>query len=149
MIAAMTFVKGTPKPPNSGRRKGSVNKGTIRERLLVTQSADREIVNKVLEEAKAGDIEARRLYFRYLRPPMHECFILPTEYRAPTNVEEARALVLELGERLTKGELSLQAHDALVGGLRAYLADKAAEHEHRLAELEDVIRNEGPDELRH
>jgi hypothetical protein len=57
--------------------------------------------------------------------------------------------VLELGERLTKGELSLQAHYALVGGLRAYLADKAAEHEHRLSELEDVIRNEGPDELRH
>jgi hypothetical protein len=145
----MTFVKGQAKPANGGRRKGTPNKRTVAERLRIANGPDRAIVDKVIEDARAGDIEARRLYFRYLRPPLHETFLFPVDYRAPSNAEEARALVLELGERLTKGEMSLQAHDALVGGLRAYLTDKSAEQGRQLDELEGALRGDETDELRH
>jgi hypothetical protein len=143
----MTFVKGEPRPPNAGRRAGTPNKATVRERELrrVASEDDRTIVNDVIQRAKAGDVEARRLYFRYLRPPLHESFILPVEYRAPRSPEEARALVLELGERLTRGEISVQAHSVLVEGLKVYLTDKAAEQGRRLDELEGALRGEEPD----
>ena len=61
-------------------------------------------------------------------------------YAAPTTVEEARALILGLGERLARGEISVIAHDALINGLKVYLGDKAAEQEKILARLETSLR---------
>jgi hypothetical protein len=37
----MPFAKGHPKPPNSGKRKGSVNKGTERARRLIAEGGRR------------------------------------------------------------------------------------------------------------
>ena len=62
------------------------------------------------------------------------------DYAAPKTADEARGLILELGERLAKREISVEAHDALVGGIKAYLSDKAAEQQKRLDELEDALR---------
>jgi hypothetical protein len=88
--------------------------------------------------AEAGDIESRRLYFRHLRPPppRPETFVGPIDYARPETVEAARHRILDLGGRLAKHEISLEAHDALVNGLKAYLSDKAAEQERRLQALE-------------
>jgi hypothetical protein len=66
----------------------------------------------------------------YQRPkptPSHtEAFVAVEGYEEPKTVEEARALILTLGARLAKGEVSVQAHDALINGLKAYLGDKAS-----------------------
>ena len=62
---------------------------------------------------------------------------MATRSRRP--VEEARALILKLGVRLARAEISVQAHDALINGLRAYLGDKAAEQEKILARLETSL----------
>ena len=138
----MVFVRGKPRPPHAGRRKGTPNKGTERERRLIAEDDDKEIVKQVIANAKAGDVEARRVYFRFLRPPPSrpETYIGPIDYEAPKSVEGGRAAILELGERLAKHEISVEAHDALVNGIRAYLGDKAAEQQKKLDELEDALR---------
>jgi hypothetical protein len=41
---------------------------------------------------------------------------------------------------LAKGEISVIAHDALINGLKVFLADKAAEQEKILARLETSLR---------
>jgi hypothetical protein len=129
-----------------GRVKGSRNKKTIaRDRYAAALAADEaEIVAKVIEAAKAGDPEARRLFFRYVRsPPSHETFVRPTEYTIPQTVEEARGRLLELGERMMRGEIGIEAYEALVSGLRAYLGDRAAEQQRELDMLKDTLRGGG------
>jgi hypothetical protein len=130
------FTKGHAKV--GGRRKGALNHNTMRERRLVADKDDRKIIDGVIEASKAGDASARVVYFRYVRPasPRAGTFLKPIDYKVPTTVEEAHAAILALGGRLAKGEISLEAHDALVGGLRAFLAAKAAEQERRPSELE-------------
>jgi hypothetical protein len=55
----------------------------------------------------------------------------------------AREAILALGGRLAKGEISVELHDGLINGLRAFLGDKAAEQKRRLAELEENLRSSG------
>jgi len=96
----------------------------------------------VIADAKIKDVEARRLYFRYVRPPPpRETFVGPIDYAAPKTIEEARLRILALGERLAKREISVEAHNALVDNLKAYLSDKATEQQKRLDELEDAVRS--------
>ena len=59
---------------------------------------------------------------------------------SPKTIEEARRAILELGERLAKGELPIELHDALVNGIKAYLGDRAVEQEKILARLEGSLR---------
>ena len=138
----MSFTKGQPKPPNSGKRKGSVNKGTERARRLIAEGDDKIIIDKIVADAKNGDAEARRLYVRNLRPPppRPETYIGPIDYVKPTDVEGAREAILVLGERAANHEISVEAHDVLVNGLKVYLADKAAEQQRKLDELEEALR---------
>jgi hypothetical protein len=79
-------------------------------------------------------------------PVQTEMFLTPVDYTAPTTPDEARSLVLTLGERLARGALSLQAHDALVAGLRAYLGDQAMALEEQVAALEDLVHYGPPQE---
>jgi hypothetical protein len=140
----MPFAKGKPRPAGAGRRKGTPNHGTERARRLISEEADKEIVDKVIEAAKLNDPDARRIYFRHLRPPLPrvEAFIGPIDYTAPTTPEEARVMILVLGGRLARSEISLEAHNALLDNLKAYLGDKAAEQERRLSELENAFLDE-------
>jgi hypothetical protein len=130
------FRKGRQK--TGGRARGTPNHNTVRERRLISEAADRRIVHKTVTEAEAGNPGAQALYYRFLRPsrPRPETFVGPIDYVAPATVEEARARILELGARLARGEISIEAHDSLVGGLKAFLGDKAADQERRLADLE-------------
>jgi hypothetical protein len=137
------FTKGAPKPPNSGKRKGSHNKGTERARRLIFEADDKAIVDRVILGAKNGEPEPLRVYFRYLRPPTPR-FLNPIDYTPPQSLEEARAAFLALGKRLMDGEIPLEAHDALIAGLKAYLGDMTAEQEKRLARLEDLLRDGEP-----
>ncbi|HZZ21397.1 MAG TPA: hypothetical protein VFE60_01960 [Roseiarcus sp.] len=74
-------------------------------------------------------------------PTRVETFIAPVPFAAPKTVEAAREAILELLVRLASGELSIEAFDAIVGGLKAYLGDKAAEQQKILDRLfEDAVR---------
>jgi hypothetical protein len=70
------------------------------------------------------------------------------EHKTPTSVEEARAEILELSERLTRGEISLETHDAKVNDLRIFLGDTAVEQKRELNRLKDALEEGGDDELR-
>jgi hypothetical protein len=69
-------------------------------------------------------------------------FVGPVDYAAPKTVDEARAALLELGgERLARREIPIELHDALVNGIRVWLADHTVEQERRLCKLEDALRS--------
>ena len=145
----MTFTKGTPKPANGGRKRGTRNRRTIAaagrpdalEHLEKVMTATAETDPLILPDMKLRAAIALA-HFQHSKPaPTRiETFIGPIDYTKPATVEEARAALLELGERLARREISVEAHDALVGGLRAYLGDKAAEQERILARLEASLR---------
>jgi hypothetical protein len=134
------FVKGKPRPASSGRRAGTPNKATQAQqaRQAKANADDEEIIRKVIEGCKANDPEALRIYFRHLRP-LPQRYLGPHEYRAPQDIETARAMILTLGEQLAAGRIAAELHDSLVNGLKAYLGDKAAEQEKRLLELEALL----------
>ena len=81
-------------------------------------------------------------------PVASETFIGLDGYTAPTSPQEARELILTLGERMARREVSVEAHDALVGGLKVYLGDQAMALEEQVAELEDLVRYGPPSEER-
>ena len=136
------FTKGKPK--TGGRRRGTSNRGTERARRLISEGDDKEIVDAIVRDAKNNDVEARRLYLRHLRPPPpRETFVGPIDYTKPKTVEEARAALLELGVRLAKHEISVELHDSLIAGIKAYLADRTVEQEERLMRIEDTLRRRG------
>ncbi len=60
---------------------------------------------------------------------------------ALAGVSPASTVILKLGARLARGEISVTAHDALVAGLKAYLSDRAAEQQKILDELADSLRH--------
>jgi hypothetical protein len=69
-------------------------------------------------------------------------FVGPVDCAAPKTVDEARAALLELGgERLARREIPIELHDALVNGIRVWLADHTVEQERRLCKLEDALRS--------
>ena len=74
---------------------------------------------------------------------MSATFVGLADYVAPATPEEARAFILKLGERLARREVSVEAHDALIGGLQTFLGDKAAEQEKKLEAFEEYIRHGG------
>ena len=137
----MKFAPGNK--ASRGRPKGARDKATaIAEKLFAADI--KEVAEKVVQAAKNGESWACRLIIERLIGPVRETpetFLSPlTGYVAPQTPEEARQSLLKLGERLARGELSIQAHDALVAGLRAYLGDAAMALEAQLAELEDLVR---------
>jgi hypothetical protein len=119
----------------------------VHERRLLAafDDDDKAIVERVILAARNGDPEATRIYFRFLRPsPAREMFVRPVSYAKPETVEEARATLLVLGVRLARGEISIEAHDTLVGGLKVYLSDRAAEQQKQLDALEDSVAADRP-----
>jgi hypothetical protein len=145
----MTFAPGKTK--TGGRMAGKRNKRTLAaaEKLDALKHLVEVIENK--DGTITPDLKLRAAIalagFQHPRPaPVQtEMFLTPVDYVAPTSPEEARQTVLRLGERLARGEVSLQAHDSIVAGLRAYLGDAAMALE-QLAELEDLVRYGPPTE---
>jgi hypothetical protein len=129
----MTFAKGQPKPPNSGKRKGSINKSTARARRLT--SDDDEIVRRTVGDAKTGNLQAAALYYRFLRPPRPTPKFVPTPIglKPVTTAKEAAAQIAAVIARLDAGELDLESSHALLEALRAFVAAYTA------VELEDEV----------
>jgi hypothetical protein len=127
----MQFAKGKPRPPNSGRRKGSPNKGTERARRLISEADDKAIVDKVVEAAKTGaDPHATGLYFRYLRPPLpRSASVWPIDLEPPKTAQEAREAIARVTSMIAKAEIDGEHGSRIVAGLEAYLGARAAELE--------------------
>jgi hypothetical protein len=149
----MRFVRGQPKPAKGGRKKGVRNKRTV---AAASKAAHPDALDHLAAVMAAKDdptitpelkLRAAIGLAAYQHPkpfPLKETFVGPIDYAAPKTVEEARRAILELGQRLAKGEIPVELHDALVGGLKAYLGDRAAEQQKKLDELEAALREAGP-----
>jgi hypothetical protein len=139
----MAFANGKPRPANSGRKKGARNKRSLAGAPNTYPDA-LEHLAKVMTSADGTvtpDLKLRAAValaqYQHSKPTPARCGTLidPIPYTAPKTVEEARSLILELGERLAKGEIPVEQHDALVAGIRAYFGDKAAEQQKILDDL--------------
>ena len=147
----MAFAPGKPK--TGGRRPGQRNRRTIEAAIAKTDALKylSDLIDSE-DETIGRDLKVKAAIclagYQRARPAPAEMFLSPVDYTAPKTPEEARQTVLSLGERLARGALSLQAHDALVAGLRAYLGDAAMALEEQVAELEDLVRYGPPTEDR-
>jgi hypothetical protein len=120
----MTFVKGQPRPPNAGRRKGTPNRGTLRAYQLIADNRDRKIVEGVIIDAENGDHAARQLYFRYLRPPQPKSAPFtpqPFDFRRPTTMEEAAQENLRISEAVASGRLDHDTGQFLIVSLKTHV----------------------------
>src|ERR1700722_19047955 len=147
-----SFAKGRPfakgRAKTGGRQKGVRNKRTVFTEanpypdglehlaMVVAASDDPTITHELRLRAAIG---LAAYQHPKPAPTRDETFIGPIDYTAPTTPEEARATLLALGERLARREISVEAHDALIGGIKAYLGDKAAEQQRVLDELENAV----------
>jgi|SRR5271165_2441686 len=139
----MVFAPGHKK--EGGRKPGSRNRRTL---AAASKAPHPDALDHLAAVIASTDgtitpdlkLRAAIALAAYQRPkPFPLRSIDPIPYTAPKTVEEARSLILELGERFAKGEISVEAHDALIGGLKAYLGDRAAEQQKRLDELEEAL----------
>jgi hypothetical protein len=147
----MSFATGHAK--SGGRKKGARNKRTVAAAPQTYPDALEHLAKIVATTPETDPTITQELRLRaaiglaqYQHPkPWMSRFIGPIDgYAAPRTVDEARATILELGARLAKREISVEAHDALVNGLRVYLGDRAAEQQRQLDRLEDALRTGEP-----
>jgi hypothetical protein len=104
------FAKGHAKA--GGRRPGSPNRNTLRERRLISQTADKAIVDQIVNSARSGDPASQRLYLQFLRP-YSRAKLNPTPVDAPKPETAAEAAV-HLGLTcLYQGELTSHLERAL------------------------------------
>jgi hypothetical protein len=138
----MVFTNGHPK--TGGRKKGGRNERTI---AAAAHPDALDHLEKVMASTDdptiTPDLKLRAAIAlaQYQHSKPAPTYVAVDSYEEPKTVEEARPLILKLGARLARGEISVVAHDALVNGLRAYLGDKAAEQEKILARLEASMRD--------
>ena len=104
-----------------GRKPGSVNKAILqRRRLLEALDADdKEIINRVVQAAKAGDPAATATYFRYLRPAAPKLSATPVEVPKPQTIEDVRTANADLFVRVLGGEQDLNAAAVASGLLKS------------------------------
>ena len=126
-----------------GKLPGERNRATLMAERLLSKDVT-AAMRKIGAAVRAGEPWALKFIGeRFVPLTSRQTFIGPIDYTTPTTPEEARAMILVLGERVARNEISVEAHDVLLGNLRAYLGDKAAEQQRTLDELEDAVRNGG------
>jgi hypothetical protein len=141
------FAKGRAK--TGGRQRGVRNKRTIAAESAKLLPDGLAYLAKVMASEDATVTPDMKLkaaicisQYQHAKPApvQSETFVGLAGYVAPTTPEEARAFILKLGERLARREVSVEAHDCLVNGLKTFLGDVAADQERRLADLEELVR---------
>jgi hypothetical protein len=145
----MTFASGHAKM--GGRPKGGRNRRTLVAAPKVYPDALEHLATVIATTDGTITPELRLRAAIGLAAYQHpkptslagETFVTVEGYIAPATVEEARQAILTLGERVARGEISIEAHDALIGGIKAYLSDRTAEQQRTLDGLEDIVRNGG------
>jgi hypothetical protein len=136
----MGFKKGQPKVPGSGRRKGSLNHGTVRTRRLIAEQDDTDIVKQTVTAAKGGDIAAQGLYYRFLRPRPANLNPTPLEVPEPKTIEDVRALCGKLAIEVLAGALDTDAASVTASLLKSIESSIVS---HDLAVLLERLKSEG------
>lgn len=126
---------GNPK----GRAVGSRNKATLMAYALMEQGGG-EIVEKVMEAAKGGDMQACRIVIDRLVPPAKE---KPISIKLPelTNLAACADAHSQVAAAVAEGDLlpgEGQALASLIDGQRKHY--EAAMLEERVAALEEALR---------
>jgi hypothetical protein len=127
----MAFAKGKRK--TGGRCKGTPNKGTVRARMLITETDDKIISDKVIEAAKNGDTQAWATYYRYIRPPAAKALGKPIDLEPPKTAQEGRDGIARIASMIAMGTIDGEHGARIVAALEAFLNAKAAE-------LEEVVK---------
>jgi Family of unknown function (DUF5681) len=129
----LPFKKGASGNP-SGWPKGKPRTLTQTVRALVNGRGG-AIVEKIIESAEAGDVEARRQFLRYLLP--HPKLVLtPVDLEPAKDAAEAQAQIGMLTRMAARGELDLDSLHALSRALAMAIDTRLAELEERLGEQE-------------
>ena len=126
------FTKGKPKPKNSGRRKGTLNKRTL-ARKLEADADDKAISDRVIEAAKNGDAQATLTYYRFLRPPTAKVVGKPIDLEPPKTAQEARDGIAKITSMIARTEIDGEHGGRIIAGLEAYIAA-------RTTELEEIVK---------
>ena len=126
------FTKGKPKPKNSGRRKGTLNKRTL-ARKLEADADDKAISDRVIEAAKNGDAQATLTYYRFLRPPTAKVVGKPIDLEPPKTAQEARDGIARITSMIARTEIDGEHGGRIIAGLEAYIAA-------RTTELEEIVK---------
>ena len=101
---------GKGRPKTGGRKLGTLNKRTERERRLITliDANDDDINRRVIEEAKTGaNWQATTLYYKFLRPRAPKLNSTPLNVVEPRTVEDVRALSGKLAIEVLAGALDI------------------------------------------
>jgi hypothetical protein len=108
---------------------------------LVPEADDREIVDKVVSEAKAGNFGAM-LYFRYLRPPPPRATFTPTPFDVPplATLSDASAELLRVGAAVAMGVLDHQTGEFLVTMVKAFVETQVGVKTEREIALTDASK---------
>ena len=108
--------KGTSGNP-AGRPRGSRNKATLLMEQLIEDQGP-ELIQKLIDVAKNGDIRALQLCLDRLVPPRKEC---ETEFEVgPTeNHEQIQAAMSRVFEGIKLGRITLNEGERLFAMLRA------------------------------
>jgi hypothetical protein len=123
------------KAGNSGRPKGSRNRVTMLAEQLLDGEAD-EIIRKIIEKAKQGDVTCLRLCLDRLVPPRRD---RPIPFKLPpmNSADDASKAMAAITNAVACGELTppeaAELSNVIVGYVKAI---EAAEFEKRLCALE-------------
>jgi hypothetical protein len=94
-----------------------------------------EIVKAIIEGAKLGDIECRRLYLKYLLP-MPKLIATPVDLPLAQSANEAQEQISRLTSMAARGDLDLDALQVLTRSLTLSIDTRLEVLEERLGERE-------------
>jgi hypothetical protein len=123
------FKKGASGNP-SGWPKGKPHKLTSAIRAIVERDGA-AIVEEIAKAAKDGDVEARRLFLRFLLP-RPRMVLTPIDLPPAKDAAEAQTQIGMLTSMAAKGDLDLDALHALSRALAMAI-------DARLGELEEIV----------
>jgi hypothetical protein len=128
----MRFQSGQSGNP-AGAKKGPRSLA-VRIRAMAEKDAV-EIVRAVIEGAKLGDIECRRLYLKYLLP-LPRVISTPVDLPLAQSAAEAQEQIARLTSMAARGDLDLEALQVLTRSLTLSIDTRLEVLEERLEERE-------------
>lgn len=112
------YAKGESGNP-SGPKKGFQHKITKAMQALLLPAAP-EILKKLVENAKAGDLESLKLYFKMV-PRLPRFAPTPIDLPIVASARDAATQIAEMSARVARGEIDLETYGAAIDGLRAFI----------------------------
>jgi hypothetical protein len=130
------FTPGASGNPN-GRPKG---RPSLAKSIRAMAEKDAiEIVRAIIEGAKLGDVECRRLYLKYLLP-MPRVISTPVDLPAAQSAGEAQEQIAQLTVMAARGDLDIDALPVLTRSLTLAIDTRLSEIEEIAGERErDVV----------